>query len=53
MAWYLDFSEEGEVRITMDGMETDIVVKSGVTGTTPTPATETLFEVNPMCPMAD
>ena len=49
----LDFSTEGEVRITMDGMVNDILAKSGVTGTAPTPATETLFEVDPSCPPAD
>jgi hypothetical protein len=40
-----DFSEEGQVRITMDGCIKGIVEVSGVTAEKVTPATSTLFDV--------
>lgn len=41
-----DYSIPGEVRITMLGMEADILATSGVNGVAKTPATETLFDVD-------
>jgi hypothetical protein len=41
-----DYSVPGEVRITMAGMEADILATSGVNGVARTPATEALFEVD-------
>ena len=41
-----DYKVPGEVRITMLGMEADILSTSGVTGVAKTPATEALFEVD-------
>jgi hypothetical protein len=41
-----DYTIPGEVRITMAGMEADILATSGVNGVAVTPATEALFEVD-------
>ena len=41
-----DYTVPGEVRITMAGMEADILATSGVDGVAKTPATEALFEVD-------
>ena len=41
-----DYAIPGEVRITMLGMEADILSTSGVTGVAKTPATEALFDVD-------
>jgi Reverse transcriptase (RNA-dependent DNA polymerase) len=47
----LDFSQQGETKVTIKGFVEDMLKSSGVTGGAKTPATDGLFEVRPDAPL--